>query len=166
MEFESLSHPFPPVCDADSRVLILGSFPSVRSRQTGFYYGHPQNRFWRVTAALTGEETPVSIEQKRAMLLRNGIALWDCIKSCTVRGSSDASIRDAKPNDIDRLLKITSIQSIFCNGKAAFECYRKFILPVTGVSAALLPSTSAANAAWSLDRLTEAWQVILPDLLK
>ena len=163
MQSEMISHPFPPVCAADARVLILGSFPSVRSRETGFYYGHPQNRFWRVVAAVTGEEQPVTVGQKKALLLRNRIALWDSVSSCNIAGSSDASIRRAVPNDVPRLLAETDIKSIFCNGRAAFDCYNKTLLPLTGVEAKLLPSTSAANASWSFEKLVEAWSVIIGD---
>lgn len=150
-------HPFEPVFDAHSRILILGSFPSVRSRETGFYYGHPQNRFWPLMARLFQQpHIPQSTEERRALVLVHGVALWDVIDSCEITGSSDASIRNALVNDIPGLLSRTQIQHIFCNGKQAFSLFQKhFDLPVT-----LLPSTSAANAAWSLDKLADAWQVI------
>lgn len=153
----AVSHPFEPVYNAQSRILILGSFPSVRSREIGFYYGHPQNRFWPLMARLFQQpRIPQSTEERRALVLAHGVALWDVIDSCQITGSSDASIRNAVVNDIPGLLSRTQIQHIFCNGKQAFTLFQKhFDLPVT-----LLPSTSAANAAWSLDRLSEAWQVI------
>lgn len=154
-------HPFEPLFDINSEVLILGSFPSVKSRETGFYYGHPQNRFWRVIAELTSAPLPQTIPEKRALLLKNHIALWDSIASCTIAGSSDSSIRSAVPNDIGIILSSAHIKGIFCNGKASFNCYNRFILPQTGINAKPLPSTSAANAAWSLDRLIEAWKIIM-----
>lgn len=154
-------HPFQPLFDGNSEVLILGSFPSVKSRETGFYYGHPQNRFWRVIAALTSSPLPQTIPEKRTLLLKNHIALWDSIASCTIAGSSDSSIRSAVPTDIGLILSSTHIKDIFCNGKASFNCYNRFILPQTGINAKLLPSTSAANAAWSLDRLIESWATIM-----
>ena len=154
-------HPFEPVFDSHSRILILGSFPSVRSRETGFYYGHPQNRFWHVISALYDEAFPVENASRREMVLRHGIALWDTIESCDIVGSSDASIRNAVPNPISALLVDTSIRRIFCNGKRAFGLYNRYCATETGMSAVLLPSTSAANAAWNLEKLKEAWIVIL-----
>jgi len=154
-------HPFPPVWDEQSRILILGSFPSVRSRETGFYYGHPQNRFWRVLAQLYHEPVPCSIEERRNFALRHGIALWDTIQNCEISGSSDASIRNAIPNDIASLLQKAPVERIFCNGRRSWELYARFCEPHTGMKAILLPSTSPANAAWSLDQLAEAWKQIL-----
>lgn len=154
-------HPFPPVWDEQSRILILGSFPSVRSRETGFYYGHPQNRFWRVLAQLCHEPVPCSIEERRNFALRHGIALWDTIQNCEISGSSDASIRNAIPNDIASLLQKAPVERIFCNGRRSWELYARFCEPHTGMKAILLPSTSPANAAWSLDQLAEAWKQIL-----
>ena len=156
-----LVHPFPPFVGEAPRVLVLGSFPSVKSRETGFYYGHPQNRFWRVLAAVTGEAPPASVNDKKRMLAEHGVALWDSIASCTITGSSDSSIRNAVPNDISSLLQATGIEEVFCNGRKAYELYQKYVFPTTGLSAVLLPSTSPANAAWSLERLIEAWRVIL-----
>ncbi|MCH5183804.1 MAG: DNA-deoxyinosine glycosylase [Oscillospiraceae bacterium] len=153
-------HPIPPIYDASSRVLILGSFPSVRSREEGFFYAHPQNRFWKVLAAVFGEGTPGTIEEKKAFLLRNGVALWDSIASCELHGSSDSSITHATPNDLSPILRTCPAIRIFTNGKTSDACYRRHILPQTGVEATCLPSTSPANAAWSLPRLCEAWNVI------
>ncbi|MDE7298087.1 MAG: DNA-deoxyinosine glycosylase [Lachnospiraceae bacterium] len=164
-EREYLTHNFEPVFDAQSRVLILGTFPSVKSREQGFYYGHPQNRFWRVIAELTGESVPHSIEEKKALLLRRHIALWDVIAGCTITGSSDASIRDAVPNDVSRVLAAAPIRGIFANGARAHELYRRYLLPITGREAVRLPSTSPANAACSLERLCEAWRVITDERL-
>lgn len=153
-------HPITPVFDNKSKVLILGSFPSVKSREYGFFYGHPQNRFWRVTAEIFDCKVPESIEEKRAFLLNNRIALWDVIASCEIVGSSDSSIKDVTPNDISKILAVSPIERIFANGKKAFELYNKYILPKIEIKAQCLPSTSPANAAWSVERLTEEWQKI------
>lgn len=153
-------HPIPPLFDNDSQILILGSFPSVKSREQGFFYGHPQNRFWKVLAAIYEEDVPVTIEEKKAFLLRNHVALWDVICSCDIDGSSDTSIRSVVPNDLSIILTNADIKAIFVNGKTAYNYYEKYIHPVTGRSAVCLPSTSPANAAWSLSRLTGAWQRI------
>lgn len=152
-----VEHPFPPVADENCRVLILGSFPSVKSREDGFFYGHPQNRFWRMLAAILNEPLPTSIEEKKNMLLRHGIALWDVIASCQIQGSSDASIQDAVPVDIARVIDIAPIEHILCNGSLAGKLYQKHLRPITNMDALTLPSTSPANAAWSLPRLIEAW---------
>lgn len=160
MEKESLRHPFPAVYATDSRILILGSFPSVKSREQRFFYGHPQNRFWRVLAALLGMDVPQSVEEKRAFLLAHRIALWDVIASCEIAGSSDASIRNAVPNDLSPILETASIRQIFTNGGTAHRLYRKYICPLTGQEDIVLPSTSPANAARSLDALIDAWQIV------
>ena len=153
-------HPFPPLYDENSKVLILGSFPSVKSREQMFFYGHPQNRFWRVMAALLGADVPQTVEEKRAFLLANHIALWDVIASCDIAGSSDASIRNAVPNDLTPILETASIRQIFTNGGTAHRLYRKYIYPLTGREDTVLPSTSPANAARSLDALIDAWQPV------
>lgn len=153
-------HPFPPLYDADSKVLILGSFPSVKSREQKFFYGHPQNRFWRVLAAVFACETPQTIDEKRAFLLSHGIALWDVIASCEITGSSDSSIKNAVANDLSPILAAADIRQIFVNGKTAERFYRKYTEPVIGRAAVCLPSTSPANAAWSIERLTEVWQSV------
>lgn len=154
-------HPFGPLYDEQSRVLILGSFPSVKSREQQFFYGHPKNRFWPLLAALTGSEIPQTIEEKKQLALHNGIALWDVIASCEIVGSSDSSIRNAKPNDITPILKNSSVQNIFTNGKTADSLYMRYIFPVTKIQSVCLPSTSPANAAWNMERLLSAWQIIL-----
>ena len=153
-------HPFGPLFSEHSRILILGSFPSVKSREQQFFYGHPQNRFWKVIAALYGEEPPADIPQKRELILNHGLALWDSIASCVVTGSSDASIRDVRPNDLRIILDRCSIERIYCNGRKSHEMYEKYIRPGTGREAACLPSTSPANAQWSLEKLIEAWSVL------
>lgn len=157
---EQLVHPFPPVWDKHSEILILGSFPSVKSREMAFFYGHPQNRFWPLIAALYEDDTPQTVEARRAFLLRHHIALWDVLASCSIVGSSDSSIRDAVPNDIRPILAGAPIRGIYTNGQTASRLYQKYLLPEVGREAVCLPSTSPANAAWSFDRLAEAWSVI------
>ena len=154
-------HNIAPVFDAHSRILLLGSFPSVKSREAAFFYAHPQNRFWPLLAMLCGEPTPRSIAEKRALLLRRRIALWDVIASCEIAGSADASIRSAAPNDLARILRAAPIEAIFCNGGTAYAAYRRLAEPSLGRSAVRLPSTSAANASWSMARLCAAWQTQL-----
>lgn len=162
---EVLTHTFEPVCDENSRVLILGSFPSVRSRETGFYYGHAQNRFWKVTAALTDQPVPETVEEKKAMLLKERIAIWDVIASCQIKGSSDSSIRSVTPNDVAGLLRRTKIDAVFANGEKAWSLYEKYCADACRKTAVKLPSTSPANAAWPLARLIERWrELILPFL--
>lgn len=156
-----LTHPIEPVYDQNSRILILGSFPSAKSREIGFFYGHPQNRFWKLLSALYEEELPRSVEEKKAFLLRHGIALWDVIGSCEITGSSDASIKDVVPNDIRLILDTADIQTIFAAGKTAKKVYDKYTFPTVGREAICLPSTSPANAAFDLERLLEEWCVIL-----
>ena len=157
---ETLSHPFPPVYDASSRILILGSFPSVKSRETAFFYGHPQNRFWRVIAHCFGEPVPMTTDEKKTLLLRHGLALWDVIESCEIKGSSDASIRDVVPTDIERLIGETHIGRIILNGKTAERYFHRFY-PAPRVSVVTAPSTSPANASWSFERLCGMWGEVL-----
>ena len=166
-------HPIPPLYDHESRILILGSFPSVKSRETAFFYGHPQNRFWKVLSRLLEESFPETIPDRRALLLRRHIAVWDVIASCEIRGSSDSSIRNVTPNDLRIILNAAPIRQIYTNGQTAGRLYRKYqekvlkqnenelTCPADSIT---LPSTSPANAAWSLDRLAEAWSVILQPL--
>ncbi len=153
-------HPFPPIYDENSEVLILGSFPSVKSREQMFFYGHPQNRFWKVTAAVYKEKTPCTTEEKKKFLLKNGIALWDVIASCEIEGSSDSSIKNVTPNNLSRILENSRVRRIFVNGKTAEKYYNKYTKSKTGLEAVCLPSTSPANAAWNLDRLIDAWKII------
>lgn len=155
-----IEHPIEPVYDSASKILILGSFPSVKSREQCFFYGHKQNRFWKVTAAVFNEELPQTIEEKRAFLLRNQIAVWDVIASCDIVGSSDSSIANVTANDLSRILAAADIRQIFCNGAKSYELYCKYIEPVTGRKAIKLPSTSPANAAKSQEALVKDWQVI------
>lgn len=156
-----ITHPIPPVFDRHSKVLILGSFPSVKSREAQFFYGHPRNRFWKVTSAVFGTPEPKTVEEKKAFLLSHGIAVWDVIASCEIEGSSDSSIKNVVPNDLTRILNATDIKQIFVNGKTAEKFYNKYIKDTIGREAVCLPSTSPANAAWSVERLAKAWSLIL-----
>ncbi len=157
---ENHIHKFEPIFDENSKILILGTFPSVKSRENNFYYGHKQNRFWRVVSQILSVPTPETIEDKKAILLKGGIALWDVIESCDIVGSSDSSIKNVVPADIDRVTKNCNITKIFANGNMAKKLYDKYLLDKTGIEITALPSTSPANAAFSLDRLIEKWGVI------
>lgn len=152
-----IDHNIDPVFDGDSRVLVLGSFPSVASRETCFFYGHKQNRFWRVLAHLFDEPTPESIPEKREFLLAHHIAVWDVIASCEITGSADVSIKKASANDISRILENADIKRIFVNGKTAAKLYDKLMFPTVNIEAVTLPSTSPANAACSFEMLCERW---------
>ncbi len=155
-----IKHPFPPLYDKDSQILVLGSFPSVKSREQLFFYGHPQNRFWKVTAAVFGDDVPKSIEDKKAFLHKNHIALWDVIASCDIEGSADSTIKNVVPNDLDAIIKNSKVKRIFVNGKTAEKYYNKYTKDKLGRAAVCLPSTSPANAAWSIERLVGAWRII------
>ena len=157
MEHEHIVHGFDPVYDENSRVLILGSLPSVKSREQNFYYGHPQNRFWRLIAALRGENVPQTVTEKTDLLLRSRIAVWDVIAECDIIGSSDSAIRNAVPADIRPILEAADIRCIFVNGAAAGKIYDKYQRPLTGREAVRLPSTSPANAAFGFERLLAEW---------
>ncbi len=157
---QSMVHPFPPLFDKNSSVLILGSFPSVKSREQNFFYGHPQNRFWKLISLLFDEEIPQSIDEKKRLILKHNLALWDVIHSCTVTGSSDSSIKDVVANDLSEILKNSKVNRIFANGALSHKMYMKYIFPKTGIEAVKLPSTSPANAAFSLDRLAENWKIV------
>lgn len=158
------AHPFDPIYDENSRILILGTFPSVKSREVQFYYGHPRNRFWKTLAALLSSAVPLTVEEKIAFLKRNRIALWDTCAACEIEGSADAAIRHVIPNDITPILHTADIRAIFCGGKTAGRLYEMHIQPNTGIPAQVLPSTSPANAACHDDALCRAWSVILPYL--
>ena len=161
---ERIDHPIPPLYDRSSRILILGSFPSVKSREAMFFYGHPQNRFWPVLAAVLGCERPTTIEEKKWLALTHHIALWDTIASCEIEGSSDSSIRGVVPNDLTPILRGADIRQIYCNGGTSYQYFRRYQQQLTGREAVKLPSTSPANAAWSAEALTAAWRVILEAL--
>ena len=153
-------HSIPPVFDEKSKVLILGSFPSVKSREEGFFYGHRQNRFWKVISSVLGKNEPETVEEKKAFLLLNGIALWDVIGECDIEGSSDSSIRNVKANDLSEVLDVAKIRRIFVNGKCAERYYNRYIRPKIGIDCAVLPSTSPANAAFSLEKLCKEWSIV------
>ncbi len=154
-------HNIPPVYNENSRILILGSFPSVKSREVQFFYGHPQNRFWKVLSAVLGCDLPVTTEQKKSMLLSHNIAVWDVIGSCEIDGSSDSSIRSVIPNDIAGLVSETAITRIFANGATSYNMYKRYCRDKVGIDAVKLPSTSPANASFSLDRLIAEWKAQL-----
>lgn len=156
-----IKHHIEPVWDKNSKVLILGSFPSVKSREYGFFYGHPQNRFWRVLAEITGDSLPDTVQNKKAFLLSHGIALWDVIAACDISGSADSTIRNVVPNDISPILNGADIGAIFVNGRTSATLYSKYTEPLTGRSAIYLPSTSPANAAWTIQRLCTEWRAII-----
>ena len=158
---EKIIHPIKPVYDKNSKILILGSFPSQKSREEMFFYGHKQNRFWKVTAAVFGSRVPQTVEEKREFLISHNIAVWDVIASCNIVGSADSSIKNAVPNDLSEILSVADIKKIFVNGKTAEKYYNLYIKEKIGREAVVLPSTSPANAAWSIDRLIEAWKIIL-----
>lgn len=155
-----ITHPIPPLFDGNSKTLILGSFPSVKSREAAFFYGHPQNRFWSVLANIYGVEKPLTIEEKKKLVLENNLALWDVIASCEITGSSDSSISDVTANDLSIIIENSRVDRIFVNGKTAEKYYNKYTYPKTGIKAVCLPSTSPANAAWSLEKLVEIWKTI------
>lgn len=154
------THPIAPIYDNNSKILILGSFPSQKSREQMFFYGHPQNRFWRVLSAVLGDETPSTVDEKRRFLLAHGIAVWDVIASCDIVGSSDSSIKNVVPNNLDRILLCADIKAIFVIGITAEKYYNKYIRDKIGREAICLPSTSPANAAYSIERLTQAWSIV------
>jgi len=161
---EIIIHPFPPVSDQHSRVLVLGTMPSPQSRKAEFYYAHPQNRFWRLLGKLFDYPPPVTVEEKSVLLLNQQIALWDVLASCRISGAADASIREPIANDLGRVLDKANIQAIFCNGGKAYELYRRLCQPLTGREAIPLPSTSPANCRLGMEKLTEEWRAILRHL--
>ena len=154
-----VQHSLKPVFDKKSKVLILGSLPSVKSRSEGFYYAHPQNRFWKIIEAIFNVKL-TTIEDKTQFLLSSHIALYDVIESCEINGSSDSSIKDVIPTNLSDIINQSEIEHIFINGKKAFDLYNKYQYPNVKIKAVLLPSTSAANAMYSLNRLIEDYQQI------
>lgn len=153
-------HPIPPLYGKNSKILILGSFPSVKSREAEFFYGHPQNRFWAVVASVYGKEKPTTIEEKKKLILENNLALWDVIASCEIVGSADSTISNVTANDLSVIINNSNVDRIFVNGKTAEKYYNKYTYPKTGIKAICLPSTSPANAAWNFEKLVEAWKSI------
>ena len=153
-------HNIPPLYSKASQTLILGSFPSVKSREAEFFYGHPQNRFWRVLAGVFSAPVPETVEQKKKLVLENRLALWDVIAECEITGSADTSIKNVKPNDIAGIIENTAVSRIFVNGKTAEKYYLKYIRPKIGIDCICLPSTSAANASCSLADLIGKWRIV------
>ncbi len=154
---EHIIHPIPPFYDKESKILILGSFPSVKSREQKFFYGHPQNRFWKVLAQVFADEVPNTVPEKKAFLKKHHIALWDVIGACDIEGSSDSSITNVIVNDLSKILETAEIRGIFVNGKTAEKYYKKYTEKKTDRRAVCLPSTSPANAAWKVEKLVEKW---------
>lgn len=153
-------HPIPPLFDKNSKTLILGSFPSVKSRESAFFYGHKQNRFWQVVASIFCERTPENVEEKKKLILGNNLALWDVIGKCEIEGSADSTIKNVTANNLSVILDIAPIERIFVNGKTALKYYEKFIYPSINRPAILLPSTSPANAVYTLEKLINEWKII------
>lgn len=156
MKEERVIHPLAPIVDEECEILILGSLPSVKSREDHFYYANKQNRFWKVISAIYHQELPTN-KDKTEILLKHHIALWDSIHSCMIKGSSDASIRDVVPNDIPQLIHNTHIHTIICNGKTSEKYYKKYLEDKTHIAPITLPSTSSANASYSLEKLIELY---------
>ena len=159
--YEHIVHPFPPLYDEKSRILILGSLPSVKSREQMFFYGHPQNRFWKVISRVLGEKLPVTIDEKKAMLHAHHIALWDAIYSCDIIGSSDSSIKNVTPTDLSKIVEASKVTKVICNGKTSGKYYAKYQQKILGIEPVVLPSTSPANAAFSVDKLVDIWGCLL-----
>ena len=165
-EYQTVTHQFEPVFDEDSKVLILGTFPSVKSREQMFFYGHPQNRFWKVISRVLGEKLPVTIDDKKAMLHAHHIALWDAIYSCDIIGSSDSSIKNVTPTDLSKIVEASKVTKVICNGKTSGKYYAKYQQKILGIEPVVLPSTSPANAAFSVDKLVDIWGAEIPDICK
>ncbi len=159
-DYQHIVHNIPPVYDEDSRVLILGSFPSPMSREARFFYGHPQNRFWKVMARLYDRPDFTGIEEKKRFITEKHIAMWDSIYECDIRGASDASIKNAVPTDLEKIIRCGNIVQIFTNGKVSGRVFDKYQAKKLGRTSITLPSTSPANAAWSLERLLEEWKIV------
>ena len=164
--WKSVTHPFLPIYDMNSRILILGSLPSVKSREENFYYGNPKNRFWKVLAKVFSKEPHETTEEKTALILENRLALWDAIYKCDIKGSSDRSIRNAAPANLFTVINNSRIEHIFCNGKTAFRYYNMNQIKTVKIEAECLPSTSPANAAWTFEKLVGEWKSILDCLIK
>lgn len=160
METERVIHEFQPVFNEDSRILMLGTMPSPKSREVGFYYGHPRNRFWKVVAEVCGEEMPETKEERIAFALRNRIAVWDVLAGCEIKGADDSSIRNPVPNDMNVILKHANVRAVFTTGMKAWQLYKRYCYPQTGIEAVPLPSTSPANCRMSYEELYEAYSVI------
>ena len=160
MEYSHIVHPFGPLYNEESEILILGSLPSVKSREANFFYGHPRNRYWPLIAKLFDEPEPKTIREKKALALKHHIAMWDAIYSCDIKGSSDSSIKNVIPTDLLQIVENSRVTRVFCNGKTSAKYYHKYQEKILGIPAVTLPSTSPANAAWGMERLMEEWKVI------
>lgn len=156
-------HNIAPEYDGESKILILGSFPSVKSREQEFFYGHSKNRFWKVVSAVFCDVEPITVSEKKDFLHKHKIALWDVIQSCTITGSADSSIKDVVPNDLSVILSNSAVSKIFINGKTAYKYYKKYIEDLIDIKAICLPSTSPANAGVNLTKLIEQWSIITKD---
>lgn len=162
LQTEIVTHEFQPIFDTQSKILMLGTMPSPKSREVGFYYGHPRNRFWSVVADVCGEESPQTIEEKIALAKRNHIAVWDVLRSCEIRGADDGSIRNPIPNEMSEIFRHADIHAVFTTGTKATALYKKYCLPKIGMPSVMLPSTSPANCRTSYETLFQAYQQILP----
>ena len=161
MKIEQVTHDFEPVYNKESRILMLGTMPSPKSREVGFYYGHPRNRFWKVVSDVCGEVFPDTKEEKIAFALRNKIAVWDVLVECEIKGAEDASIRNPVVNDMNRIIKNADIKAVFATGQKAAQLYKKYCKEQTGMEIITLPSTSPANCSVSYEKLFEAYEIIL-----
>lgn len=157
-KYEHIIHPFPPLYNSDSKILILGSLPSVKSREQMFFYGHPQNRFWKMISMVFEEKFPQTIEEKKMLMLQHKIAMWDTIYSCDIIGSSDSSIKNVVPTDLKSIVDNSMVCKVICNGKASGKYYEKYQMKYLGIKPDILPSTSPANAAYSLEKLVDIWK--------
>ena len=161
MKIEQVTHDFEPIFNSESRILMLGTMPSPKSREVGFYYGHPRNRFWKVVSEVCGEELPETKEEKIAFALRNKIAVWDVLAGCEIKGAEDASIRNPVANDMNLILENAEIRAVFATGQKAAQLYKKYCQKETGMEIITLPSTSPANCSVSYEKLFEAYEIIL-----
>lgn len=161
MKSETALHNIDPIWDENSKVLILGSFPSVKSREIQFYYSYKYNRFWNVISNVLKCDEPTTVQEKTSILLNNNIAVWDVVKSCEIIGSSDSTISNVKVNDLTKITNTANVKMIFTNGYKANELYNKYLYEITGIKAIMLPSTSPANAKYSLDKLIDKWSILL-----
>ena len=159
-DFQQVIHPLEPVADKNSKILILGTMPSPKSREEAFYYAHPRNRFWSVLSHLFGAKLETK-EDKTNFLLSHNIALWDVLHSCEIISAADSSIKNPVANDISSIVNNSEIKMIFTTGKTAFSLYNRLCRNDTGIDAIPLPSTSPANARMTLDNLIEEYSVIL-----
>lgn len=163
-KYQTISHPLEPLYRKDSKILVLGSFPSVKTREYGFFYGHPNNRFWPIMEALFQEDLGREIGERKDFLLRHQIAVYDSIYQCDIVGSSDASIKNVVPSNLSVIFEEATIQAVYCNGGTSYKYYQKYHAEKSAIKGTKLPSTSPANARYRLDDLIEEWKVILADL--